>query len=70
MNKILFIFTLLFFTNANAYVDPGMGPAFMQLIIAIVGAVAFYISYTVGLIKKLVNKIKSFFTKKKTNEKM
>ena len=65
MRLFIYIFILFsYFSNANAYIDPGMGSAFMQIIIAIVSAIAFYISYTFGLIKKLFSKIKNLFIKK------
>ena len=62
--KIIISFLLLVYSqNAYAYVDPGMGSAFIQLIVALVSAIAFYISFALGLIKKTLNNIKKFFKK-------
>ena len=64
MKIIITLLLLVYSQNAYAYVDPGMGSAFIQLIVALVSAIAFYISYTLGLIKKTLNNIKKFFKKK------
>lgn len=63
MKIIITLLLLVYSQNAYAYVDPGMGSAFIQLIVALVSAIAFYISYTLGLIKKTLNNIKKFFKK-------
>lgn len=65
--KIILYSILIIFSSqkAFAYVDPGMGSAFIQLIVAIVSAIAFYISYTFGLIKKFFNKFTNLFKNKK-----
>ena len=66
MKIILYTILIIFSSQeAFAYVDPGMGSAFIQLIVAIVSAIAFYISYTFGLIKKFFNKFTNLFKKKK-----
>lgn len=51
---------LLFPGTAFAYVDPGTGAYFLQLLIAIFGAAIFYISRPVQLFKLIVD----FFVKK------
>ena len=63
MKIIITLLLLVYSQNAYAYVDPDMGSAFIQLIVALVSAIAFYISYTLGLIKKTLNNIKKFFKK-------
>ena len=63
MKIIITLLLLVYSQSAYAYVDPGMGSAFIQLIVALVSAIAFYISYTLGLIKKTLNNIKKFFKK-------
>ena len=63
MKIIITLLLLVYSQNAYAYVDPGMGSAFIQLIVALVSAIAFYISYTLGLIKKTLKNIKKFFKK-------
>ena len=46
--------------SAHAYVDPGTGAYLLQLIIAVFGAIVFYVSRPVELFKL----IRTYFTKK------
>lgn len=50
-------------TQANAYVDPGMGSTIIQFIIAIVSAITLYVGHAFGLIKTFFNKIKKLLKK-------
>ena len=51
-------------TQANAYVDPGMGSAIIQFIIAIISAITLYVGHAFGLIKNFFNKLKKLLKKK------
>lgn len=46
--------------TAHAYVDPGTGAYFLQLLIAVFGAIVFYVSRPVELFKL----IRAYFKKK------
>ena len=68
MKKIFFICTLTIILVPQisyAYIDPGMGSAFIQFIVAIVSAVALYISYAIGFFKKIFNNFLNYFKKDK-----
>lgn len=47
-------------STAHAYVDPGTGAYLLQLLIAVFGAIVFYVSRPVELFKL----IRAYFTKK------
>ena len=61
-----FIFFIIVFIGYNdisyAYIDPGTGMFIIQSILAIGGAIIFYLGYPIRLIKSLFNR---FFSKKK-----
>jgi hypothetical protein len=46
--------------TAHAYVDPGTGAYLLQLLIAVFGAIVFYVSRPIELFKL----IRAYFTKK------
>jgi hypothetical protein len=52
-------------TQANAYVDPGMGSTIIQFIIAVVSAITLYVGHAFGLIKNFFNKLKKLLKKNK-----
>ena len=50
---------ILFFIIPNyalAYIDPGTGAFIIQTLVAILGAVAFYLGYPIRLIKRFFKK--------------
>ena len=56
--KLSIIFYLIFQTQAFAYIDPGTGAFIIQTLIAVMGAIVFYLGYPIRLLKR-------FFKKKK-----
>ncbi len=64
MKTFFFLLIMLWSNQANAYVDPGMGPAILQFIIAIISTITLYLGYAFGAFKKIFNKIKIFLKKK------
>ena len=60
--KLSIIFYLIFQTQAFAYIDPGTGAFIIQTLIAVMGAIVFYLGYPIRLLKR-------FFKKKKTKNK-
>ena len=58
---LLFLYVLMFNTNAYAYLDPGLGSILLQGIIAAIAATSL-------TIKIYWQKIKAFFKKKKKNK--
>jgi hypothetical protein len=61
--KILIILLLLE-KNAYAYLDPGSGSIVLQILVAILATITFYIRATLNFIKIFLLKIKNFFKKK------
>ncbi len=58
--KILLAIWLLALPNlAFAYIDPGSGAYFLQLLMALVGAVVFYITHPAQLIKYFLEKLRA-----------
>ena len=56
-----FFISILFFSissPAYAYVDPGTGAYFIQLIMAFIGAGVFYLRHPIKLLKSLLSRIK------------
>lgn len=59
--KIFLAIFILFFPGiAFAYIDPGTGAYLLQLLVAIFGAVVFYVSRPIQLLKL----IRDFFSRK------
>ncbi len=58
ITKLSIIFYLIFQTQAFAYIDPGTGAFIIQTLIAVMGAIVFYLGYPIRLLKR-------FFKKKK-----
>lgn len=58
--KNYFLFLAIMFcysTNAYAYIDPGTGSFIIQSILAIGGAIVFYLGYPIRIIKNIYYKI-------------
>lgn len=49
--------TFSYMTNAYAYIDPGTGSFIIQSILAIGGAIVFYLGYPIRIIKNVYYKI-------------
>lgn len=58
MNIRLIICLLMLPNLAFAYIDPGTGAYFVQIIIAFGGAVVFYFTHPIQLIKLLLAKLR------------
>lgn len=56
----LSVFLLIYPNLAHAYVDPGTGAYLLQLLIALFGAIVFYATKPVQLLKL----VRDFFTRK------
>ncbi|WP_435089668.1 hypothetical protein ACIJYE_04880 [Candidatus Pelagibacter bacterium nBUS_30] len=59
LNKFfLFIIIILCITSdAYAYIDPGTGSFIIQSILAIGGAIVFYLGYPIRILKNIYNRI-------------
>jgi amino acid permease len=67
--KIFYLFFIIMIcirSNAYAYIDPGTGSFIIQSILAIGGAIVFYLGYPIRFLKNIYNKI---FKKKITSSK-
>ena len=63
MNKklLFFLFTLMCFqTNAHAYLDPGSGSIFLQIVAFISAAILSFWLFLKNMFKNLLNKIVKF----------
>ena len=58
MIKLSIFFFIILQNHAFAYIDPGTGAFLMQTLIAVIGAIFFYLGYPIRLLKR-------FFKKKK-----
>lgn len=58
--KRLSICLLLLPNVAFAYIDPGTGAYFVQMLLALVGAAVFYVTHPAQLIKSMVAKWRAF----------
>ena len=59
LNKY-FLFLVIMFnstSNAHAYIDPGTGSFIIQTILAIGGAIVFYLGYPIRIFKNIYYKI-------------
>lgn len=75
LDKLLNIFYLFFIimlcitSNAYSYIDPGTGSFIIQSILAIGGAIVFYLGYPIRILKNIYNKIfKKELTSSKSEE--
>jgi len=73
MNKkiclLTFYFTLIFFSPAHAYLDPGTFSIVLQSVLAAVAGIAATYKLWIYKLKDLLNKIKSKYKTKKNNPK-
>ena len=60
----IFLFTIMFFDSAYAYLDPGSGGVIIQMIIAFIAAIGATLSFYWSKFKVFLNKL---FKKKKNN---
>lgn len=58
MIKLSILFFLIFQNYAFAYIDPGTGAFIIQTLIAVMGAIVFYLGYPIRLLKRLFKKKK------------
>jgi len=63
---LFFIIMICIRSNAYAYIDPGTGSFIIQSILAIGGAIVFYLGYPIRLLKNIY--IKIFKKKLKSSE--
>ena len=67
LNRCFLILAIIFCSTsyAYAYIDPGTGSFIIQSILAIGGAIVFYLGYPIRMFKNIYNKI---FKKKSVSE--
>ena len=58
MIKLSILFFLILQNYAFAYIDPGTGAFIIQTLIAVMGAIVFYLGYPIRLLKRLFKKKK------------
>ena len=58
MIKLSILFLLILQNYAFAYIDPGTGAFIIQTLIAVMGAIVFYLGYPIRLLKRLFKKKK------------
>ncbi len=61
----IFLFTIMVFDDAHAYLDPGSGASIIQIIIAFLAAIGATISFYWGKFKLILSKL---FKNKKNNK--
>jgi hypothetical protein len=61
---ILFLFNMLFFSNAYAYLDPNAGGIFLQVIIPLVfgisAAITVFWRRVIGRFKNIINRLRGY----------
>ena len=69
MNRIIFLFLIIFFQNsiAYAYIDPFTGAFILKALAAALATIVFYLGYPLRIAKKIYLKI--FKKKDSDNEK-
>ena len=65
---LFFVTMLCLTTNAYAYIDPGTGSFIIQSILAIGGAIIFYLGYPIRILKNFYNRIFKKNSESKENQ--